>query len=839
MDYEITGLNDVQVAENRLKYGSNCEIKAEKNHFLHVLIDIITEPLFVILVFTALIYFVLGEYKEGAIMLVALLFVSGISLYQENKSDKALKELNKVSNTKAKVIRNGTEVEINSEEIVIDDILIVEQGNLVQADAVILSCYDLTINESILTGESLPSIKTNIKSGGTKEIENINRIFKGTLVYDGNCIAQVTAIGTNTEIGKIGKKLDEAESSKSPLQLQIKSFVKKMVAVGVLAFVMVWGVNFILSKDILSSLLSGLTLAMSILPEEIPVAFSTFMALGAYYLYKKKIIVRSPYTVETLGAATVICIDKTGTITKNEMQLAALYDFVKNTTIDTRNGIFQSSKVLEYAMWSSEINPYDQMEKSIHYAYKNANTTDERKNFKMVHEYPLSGHPPLMTHVYEEINKPDNKIIACKGAIESIFLHSKLSDTDKITIDKHYNSFTSKGYRVLGVAKAVYNGIDLPASQFDYKFDFLGLVAFYDPPKANMKKVISEFYNAGIDVKIITGDNADTTLAIAEQIDFKRGKEILSGNQVMQMSEQDLVTRVKDIEIFARMYPEAKYKVVQALKQIGEVVAMTGDGVNDAPALIAAHIGIAMGERGSEVAKKASSLILMNDDLENMVDAIALGRRIYENLKKAIRYIISIHIPIILVVTLPLLMLWKYKFIFFPIHVIFLELIMGPTCSIIYEREPIEKNSMSKKPRKMTTDYFSWHELGLSIIQGMAITFVCLIAGFYFMQKGYSENYVRTTVFSTLIFSNILLTLTNRSFYFSIFETIKYKNKLIPIIISISLMLLACTLFIPQVKELFKFETITINDLIFCLVASFVGVIWIEVYKFYQRKSNS
>ncbi|NUM31208.1 MAG: cation-translocating P-type ATPase [Bacteroidetes bacterium] len=830
----FTGLTDIEVAENRLKYGDNDDAINQKNQFLKGLLDIIGEPLFIILVFTSIIYFILNQTNEGIIMLVALIFVASISLYQENKSNNALKELNKISEPLSRVLRNGIETEINSQQIVVNDLIIVEQGNIIPADGIIVKSSDFSVNESILTGESLPVAKNAVLKI-TNEPTEINKIYKGTLVYEGMCIALVKATGKNAEIGKIGKKLEETVTSKSSLQIQIKNFVKKMVVIGVIAFVIVWSINFYFTKNVLTSLLSGLTLAMSILPEEIPVAFSTFMALGTYYLYKKKIIVRNPHTVETLGAATVICTDKTGTITQNEMHLSVIYDFNSNKLFDFTKEEYKSNQVLEYAMWASETNPYDQMEKSIHEVFSITNTRDKRTEYKMIYEYPLSGNPPFMTHIFEQINNQQNIIIACKGAVESVLKQCKLTNENLLKIYNNYNLLTSKGYRVLAVAKSEYKGVNFPTTQFEFDFDFLGLTAFYDPPKPNIKKVINEFYKAGIEVKIITGDNADTTSAIASQIDFEHGNEILTGTQVLAMTIEELRKKVVTVNIFARMFPDAKLKVIEALKQNNEIVAMTGDGVNDALALKAAHIGIAMGQRGSEVAKKASSLILMNDDLENMVDAIALGRRIYENLKKAIRYIISIHIPIILIVTIPLLLFWKYKFIFFPIHVIFLELIMGPTCSIIYEREPIEKDSMTKKPRKMQNDYFSWHELSLSIIQGLAITMACMLLGYFFMKNNYSEEYVRTIVFCTLIFCNIMLTLVNRSFNYSIFETIKYKNSLIPLIITISLLLLASSIFIQPVRVIFSFEIIKFTDILICFVAAFAGVNWIEIYKSHLR----
>jgi Ca2+-transporting ATPase len=353
-----------------------------------------------------------------------------------------------------------------------------------------------------------------------------------------------------------------------------------------------------------------------------------------------------------------------------------------------------------------------------------------------------------------------------------------------------------------------------------------------------MNDILQKFYGAGIQVKMITGDYSETAIAIANQIELKNSSAVLTGDQVIAMSDQDLKSNVGSINIFARMFPDAKLKVIEALKANGEVVAMTGDGVNDGPALKAAHIGIAMGLRGSEVAKSAASLVLADDDLFHMTEAVALGRRIYENLKKAIQYIISIHIPIILIVTMPLLLMWKYLDIFSPVHVIFLELIMGPTCSVIFEREPIEPDSMQKQPRKMSTTFFSWPELSMSIIQGLMITVACLALGYYFMEAGKSEAFVRTIIYSTLIFSNLFLTLANRSFHHSIFTTLRYKNILIPIVLSISLAILFLSIYFHPIQEIFQFEEIPVSTIGLCLAAAFVGVIWVEFYKWIKRSTQ-
>lgn len=822
------GLSDDQININRAQYGANTTEVETHNRFWQVLKEIVAEPLFIILVGASLIYFILGDYNEGIIMLVALGFVSGISLYQENKSRSAVDALKKLASPHAKVIRNGAIIEITSGEVVMDDLIIVEDGNIVPADAKVLETHDFSVNESILTGEALPVFK-EIK-------EPNNTIFQGTMIMTGSCVAKVIAVGKQTAFGKIGQSLQEIEITKTPLQQQIKSFVRSLVGAGAIAFVIVWAINYYLSKSILHGLLHGLTLAMSVLPEEIPVAFSTFMALGAYHLYKKKVIARSPYTVETLGAATVICVDKTGTITENKMQISAIYDFGQNIIHDYTIEPFSFNVVLEYAMWSSEVDPFDTMEKSIHEVYSETAEIDKRPLYVPIHEYPLSGKPPIMTHVFSD--KKTSNIIACKGGVEGVLSQSKLSEEQKKDIQNKTIMFASKGFRVLAIAKSNQDVTDLPVSQHDFEFDFLGLVAFYDPPKKNIKVILQQFYEAGINVKMITGDYSATAVAIANQVHLKNSLNVLTGDEVMEMNEQQLCEKVRDVNIFARMFPDAKLKVIEALKLSGEVVAMTGDGVNDGPALKAAHIGIAMGLRGSEIAKKAASLILMDDDLSHMVDAVALGRRIYENLKKAIQYIISIHIPIILIVTIPLLAFWKFTDFFSPIHVIFLELIMGPTCSIIFEKEPIEADSMSKQPRKMSSTFFSFNELSLSIIQGLIITIACLSLGYYFMINNSGESLIRTVIYTTLIFSNLFLTLVNRSFHYSIFTTLRYKNRLIPIILVLSLIILYLSIYFHPVQTIFQFEELKITDLFLCFVAAFLGVIWVEFYKLIKRKKK-
>jgi ATPase, P-type (transporting), HAD superfamily, subfamily IC len=815
---KIQGLSDADVSRSRNEFGNNSIDIKEDHVFRHILKEVVSEPMFILLLTACIIYFFVGKYVDGCIMLTAIFIVAGISLYQGYKSENAINTLKRLSAPKSRVLRNGISIRIPTEEIVVDDVLLLEEGEIIAADGSILSSNDLSINESILTGESFP---VNKSIGET--------VYKGTLITSGSATVKVTSVGNKTMFGKIGLSLKEIVVAKTPLQLQIRSFVKIMVWIGAIAFVIVVGYNFYRSNDFIKSLLQGLTLAMSILPEEIPVAFATFHALGAFRLLKNNIIVKQPQYVETLGSATVICADKTGTLTQNKMGIEYLYDAISKTSVHCNSTSAFIMPLIEYAMWASETNPFDPMEKAIHVLYERTAMPDKRLQFKQVHEYPIGGKPPMMTHIFK--NQTGATIIAAKGAPEAILHHSNFSVTEINEVEKQSLAYAKQGYRVLGVGKGTWKEEHYPVSQEEFVFEFLGLIAFHDPPKENISETIKTFYNAGINVKIITGDYAETAIAIANQVGLDNKGKVLLGNEVLHLTIKELQQKVKTINIFARMFPEAKLKVIDALKENGEVVAMTGDGVNDAPALKAAHIGIAMGKRGSEVAKNAASLIITDDDLQHMTGAVALGRKIYDNLKKAIQYIVSIHIPIILIVTLPLLFAWRFTDIFSPVHVIFLELIMGPTCSIIYENEPMEPGTMLRPPRRLSSTFLSGRKLRISIAQGLMITAGCVGIGYYFMQHGQTETFVRSSIFITLLFSNIFLTLINRSFKFSVFKTIQYKNYLIPLILGITILFILSSLYIPFVRELFTLQSLSFSNLLICIIVALISTFWIEIFK--------
>jgi Ca2+-transporting ATPase len=821
----FTGLSELDVLESRIKHGSNRIDPPTENRIISFLKDFIREPMLLLLLAASTVYFIHGDPAEGIFLAISIVLVSSISIYQESRSKKALDALKKVARPRTKVIRNNEVKEIDGDEVVVGDYIISEEGSLVAADGVIVQANDLTINESVLTGESLPVAKDS--SGDDK------LIYQGTSIVSGLAISQVTQVGIKTRVGQIGQSLAELKTERTPLQNQIGSFVRKMAAAGILVFVVIWGIGIYRTNLILDSLLQALTIAMSILPEEIPVAFATFMAIGAWRLMQLGIIVKQTRTVETLGSATVICVDKTGTITKNEMQIAKVYVHSEGEIFQRENSQ-KIKEVIVAAMWASEPIPFDPMEKELHDIYSKIADRDERPDYKMVHEYPLSGKPPLMTHIFRDAN--GNTIVAAKGAPEALLKSSNLTNGEKDRIGKALDALAREGYRILGVG-TVESLRGHPASQDEFTFVFKGLIAFYDPPKENIRSVLQSFYKAGVDVKIITGDNPVTTSVIAAQIKFRNKDAVMTGDQLMNLSAEMLPNAVRNTSIFARMFPEAKLKIIEELKRQQEVVAMTGDGINDGPALKAAHIGIAMGQKGSQIAKHASSLILTDDNLERMVDAIAMGRRIYNNLKKAIQYIISIHIPIILIVFIPVAFGWLYPTVFTPVHVIFLELVMGPTCSIIYENEPIEKNLMIQPPRPASSTFFSLKELMLSIVQGLAITAGLIVVYWKAATGGNTEEAATTMVFTTLIAANITLTLVNRSFFYSIIETFHYRNRLIPLIIATTILIVLLVFLISPLRNFFGFQVLSFNEFSYCIFTGCVSVLWFEGYKFYKRRS--
>lgn len=822
----LTGLSNEELEQSRQKYGYNQPGQLKKNAWYTLLLDILKEPMLVLLMAVTVIYLVVGNYAEAFFMLGAIAAVSGISFYQDNRSKKALEALEKLNEPLSTVIRNAKVQYIPTNELAVGDLCVIEEGKMINADGEVVHSNDFSVNEASLTGESVSVFKNT---------ETDNKVYSGTLVVTGLAVFRVEKIGDNTKLGQIGESIKNIQEEASPLHVQISRFVKWMAVVGIIIFLMVCAYHYWKTGLLVESLLGGLTLAMSVLPEEIPVAFTTFMALGAWKLMQEGIIIKRSSVVETLGSTTVICTDKTGTITENSMRLKALYEYKTNRLYnETDFHAPELADLIRYAMWSSEPVPFDPMEKTIHQVYEQTQANDQRKDFKMVYEYPLEGKPPMMTHVFEDAM--GNRIVAAKGAPEAIIEVSALDDNEKQKLREQVTALGKQGYRVLGVGRCDFKGRDFPQRQQDLSFEFLGFTVFYDPPKQGIHDVFQSIYDAGIKVKVITGDNADTTAAIAQQAGIVNDSPAVNGVQVLEHDQEGLMELARKTTLFTRMFPQAKLATVNALKKDGEVVAMLGDGVNDAPALKSAHIGVAMGNKGTEMAKAAALMVITNDDLGKLTTAIAAGRRIYANIKKAIQYIISIHIPIILTVSLPLFLGWVYPDIFTPVHVIFLELIMGPTCSIVYENEPMEKNTMRQKPRKMTETFLNLRELGISIIQGLIITAGVLFVYRYAVYQGHDEGTTRAMVFTTLILANIWLCLANRSFVYSMVESFKNRNRMFPFIVISTLVLLLMILYIPPVAGFFKLSSLSMANLATCMLVAALSVWWFEVYKWIKRK---
>ena len=813
------GLSQQEAADRLRQEGPNVLWEADKKTIPGIALRVFTEPMVLLLLLAALLYFLLGEADEGFLLLAAILVVASISFYQSAKSDQALRELGKLSQPRVDVLRDGVLKPLPATEIVRGDLLLVEEGMNLPCDGTIIRAFDLSINEAALTGESVPVYR-----------QPGEMVYAGTSVSTGSVYLEAVATGMKTALGRLGSSMAAMKKEKTLLQKQIDRFVYGMAWAGLAAFVLILSVHFLETRDFLHSLLRGLTVAMALIPEEIPVAFASFMALGALRLSTFHVLTREPGTVESLGTATVICADKTGTLTTGEMNLAFLG--TDAGTVETASGKIEQAdalNLLRIARIASEPRPFDAMEKAIDSVFQENFGTF---HLSLVREYPLAGNPPMMSHV---VRSGENFQAAAKGAMEKILEVCRVDGDKKESILAQAHAFTRKGYRVLGVASAFHAAGDFPARQEDFHWKYLGFLCLFNPPKENAAGVVKGFQQAGIRVKMITGDHPATASAIAAMLGMDSPQKIMTGAEVMQADEISLGEMVREVHVFARMFPDAKLKVVKALKAAGEVVAMTGDGVNDGPALKAAHMGVAMGKRGTEIARQAASLILVNDDLQGMLEAVALGRKIRLNLKKAVTYIVSIHVPVILTVTVPLLLGWSFSELFTPVHVIFLELVMGPTCSIAFENEPPEAGQMQRPPLKADGNFLSFRELLLSVVQGLGISLVILFLYHADMQSGMAAEAIRTRAFSILVFSNVLLTLVNRSFLRSFLETLFVPNRILWLMLGVTLLLLGLSIYLPPVRNLFGFVRMEWQELMFCFMVSLPGVLWVEVLKWYRR----
>jgi Ca2+-transporting ATPase len=839
---KFSGLSEETVKAKIASEGYNELPSSKPKNMLTLAWGVVKEPMFLLLVACGTLYLILGDVQEGLMLLGFVFVIMAIEFYQEKKTEKALDALKDLASPRALVIRNGVEKRIAGRDVVTEDLVVLQEGDRVPADATVLYSVNLMADESLLTGESVPVRKSewngddkNIHPGG----DDLPFVYSGSMIVQGNGIVKVTAIGSNTEIGKIGKALDSVQEEPTKLKTEMATLVKRLAIIGVSLCILVIVVFTLTRGDLLKGFLAGITLAMAMLPEEFPVVLTVFMALGAWRMSKKNVLTRKPSAVETLGSATVLCTDKTGTLTQNKMTVSRLYNGENFHTISKTTGFpDEFHEIIEYGILSSQTNPFDPMERAITNmgeAYLQ-NTEHIHTDWQMVKEYPLSKDLLAMSRVF---TNPESKqqTIATKGAPEAIFELCHLSAADIEKFSAAVAEMASAGLRVLGVAKSLIGTEHLPEIQHDFDFEFIGLIALSDPIRETVPDAVRECYEAGIRVIMITGDYPVTAMNIAREIGLKNHQVSISGPELQEMTEEELAGRIKDVNVFARVVPEQKLKLVNALKRNREIVAMTGDGVNDAPALKAAHIGIAMGEKGTDVAREASSLVLMDDNFASIVGAVKMGRRIFDNLQKALGYIFAIHVPIaglslipVFVADLPLL-LW-------PVHIVFLELIIDPACSIIFEAEKEEKNVMSRPPKDINEPFFGAGKIWLSCSQGIGILVIVFAVYFFGLKMGYSEQEDRALAFTTLIAANIAVILSNRSWTRNIFKIIATPNQTVKWVVGGATFFLILILNVPFLLKLFQFEKISLTEAVLCAAAGFSSIIWFELYKVFTNRER-
>ncbi len=838
---DTTGLSSLEVNERLKIHGFN-EIPSQKKRSAFIIFfNVVKEPMLLLLIGSGLIYFFLGEPKDALMLLSFVFVVVGITFYQERKTERTLEALRDLSSPRALVIRDGLQMRIAGREVVMDDILILREGDRVPADAIILSCSNLSIDESLLTGESMPVRKSESIGSETAKRpggDDLPFVYSGTLVVSGRGIAKVTSIGAHTEMGKIGKALSSIKEEETLLKKETGKIVRNFSIAGIILCILVVIIYSLTRGNWLNGILAGITLSMAMLPEEFPVVLVIFLTLGAWRISKSRVLTRRAPAIETLGAATVLCTDKTGTLTLNAMHLVTLCVKNKFYDVDTKNIKALPEEVhniMEYGILASQKDPFDPIEKEVKRIgeFYLSGSEHIHNNWGLVKEYPLSKELLALSHVWESPDKK-NYIIAAKGSPEAI---ADLCHFNKLRMDellKNIEDMAKRGLRILGVAKASFKKTDLPDIQHDFHFEFVGLLGFMDPVRATVPASIKEAHEAGIRVIMITGDYPGTAIHIAKEIGLKNPEECIVGQELEKMDHPELREKIKKINIFARVVPEQKLAIVNALKANGEIVAMTGDGVNDAPALKSANIGIAMGERGTDVAREASALVLLNDDFSSIVHAVKLGRRIYDNIKKAIAYIFAIHIPIAGMSFLPIL--FNMPIVLLPAHIAFLELIIDPACSTVFEACPEEKDIMKHPPRNLMESLFNKKAFIYSLLQGVSILVVVFTIFTISLYIGKNDLEARTLSFAALIFANLILIMTNLSWEKNLNGIVKEKNSALMWVVGAALIALSMVIYVPELRNLFHFEILHVDDVMIALVSGAASLAWFEGLKFINKK---
>ncbi|MEQ1836092.1 MAG: cation-translocating P-type ATPase [Candidatus Nitrotoga sp.] len=837
---DMRGLTHAEARRRLQAEGMNELPTAKSRDIPAIALEVVQEPMFLLLLVAGVIYFLLGDVSDALMLLGFVCMVMGITIYQERKTERVLEALRDISSPRALVVREGVAQRIAGHEVVRGDILILAEGDRVPADAALISCNDFATDESMLTGESVPVRKIGQPDahklrppGG----DDLPFVYSGTLVVQGRGTARVLATGPYTELGKIGKALQVLDNETTPLQKEINRLVRNLAIVGALLSLLLVIVYGLSRGDWLHGFLAGITLAMSILPEEYPFVLIVFMAMGAWRISRHQVLTRRMPTVETLGSATVLCVDKTGTLTLNQMTVQQLIagdaSFVVAASHTPLPETFH--ELVEFSILASKTDPFDPMEKAIHTLgeYYLTDTEHLHRDWALVHEYSLSPELLALSHVWRASDR-NEYVVATKGAPEAVADLCHLDGHQLSLLSVQVNVLAAQGMRVLGVAKASYRGHEWPSIQHDFEFEFIGLVGLADPVRPTVAAALQECTAAGIRVVMITGDYPATAAAIAQQICLPGGRDnIISGTELNKMDDATLRERIRHNNIFARMVPEQKLRLVNALKANGDVVAMTGDGVNDAPALKAAHIGIAMGGRGTDVAREAAALVLLDDDFSSIVRAVRIGRSIFDNLRKAMAYILAVHIPIAGLSLIPLLLGWPT--VFAPVHIVFLEMIINPACSIAFEAEPAERNVMRRPPRSSQEPLFGRQVILLSLLQGTLLLLTTLIVLGYALHQGAVEEEARALAFSTLVIGNIGLILVNRSWQLNIFSSLKNRNSALWWVVGGALSFLLLALHLQFLREIFHFAPLTPYQLALSFAAGLCSVLWFELFKLVRR----
>jgi P-type Ca2+ transporter type 2C len=838
-----TGLTTRQAKDRLRDEGANELPSAKPRRLWNIAWDVVKEPMLLLLIACGSVYLLLGDVRDALVLLGFVFMIMGITFYQEHKTERSLEALRDLSSPRALVVRDGVQVRIAGSEVVRGDVLVLAEGGRVPADAALISCLNMTVDESLLTGESMHVSKEptdNIPDKmGVAGGDGLPFVFSGSLIVQGTGVAQVIAIGSNTALGQIGKALSSVQQEPTRVQTEMQRVVK-IVAIASIVCALILAVWFGATRgEWLNGLLVGITFAMALIPEELPVVLTLFLGIGAWRIAQKRVLTRRIPAIELLGATTVLCVDKTGTLTQNKMAVAQLFAHGQTSgCINNADLAEDFHEVLEFAILASHREPFDPMEIAIQEAGKTmlAGTDHLHASWTLVEEYALSKELLAMSRVWQSADQ-SQYIIAAKGAPEAIadLCHCPSEQIDQITAQ--VNAMAGKGLRVLGVARASFapanNPDALPEIQHDFPFEFLGLIALADPVRDGVPAAIKECQTAGIRIVMITGDYPATALSIAAQCGIDVSGGAITGAELSELDEAQLLAKLRNksnrANIFCRVVPEQKLRLVNAFKSTGEIVAMTGDGVNDAPALKAAHIGIAMGKRGTDVARESAALVLLDDDFGSIVAAIKLGRRIFDNLRKTICFIVAVHMPIIGMSMLPVLLGWPLMLM--PIHILVLQLIIDPTCSLVFEAEAEEPDVMQRPPRKTDASIFDRRIVLAGAMQGVALLAVLIGIFAFALQRGIAPESARALAFSAMVIGNVGLIFANRSLSGAVWRRLFLPNAALGWVTAVAALMLGAALSVPALRGLFYFGVVEWRDLGLSTLAALMCVGGILVVK--------